>query len=122
MQWMDPSRTSGALCQAFSGRDAVGGLAEQEAAEGRSHHGRLSRPGRAGRNPRESILCCLLLSRWGPSGVVSVGPPGMTQGRGATHGAPRHMDGASLAQSGGKWEREAAGGSAGVCAITAVSG
>lgn len=99
-----------------------GVFAEQEAVEGRSHRGWWSHPGHSGRNPRESILCCLSLSHWGPSGVVSVGPTGTTLGRGATHGAPRHTNGASLDQSGCKPEREATGGSAGACAIMALSG
>lgn len=90
-----------------------GVFAEQEAIEGRSHRGRWSHPGHAGCNPRESILCCLSLSHWGPSSVVSVGPTGTTQGRRATQGAPHRSNGASLDQSGCKPEREAAGGSAG---------
>lgn len=82
-----------------------GVFAEQEAIEGRSHHGRWSHPGHAGRNPRESLLCCLSLSHWGPSSVVSVGPTGTTQGRGATHGAPHRSNGASLDQSANRSEK-----------------
>lgn len=57
-----------------------GVFAEQEAIEGRSHRGRWSHPESRRMQPRESILCCLSLSHWGPSSVVSVGPTGTAQG------------------------------------------